>query len=88
MPLTYDSTVSMLNSTVQLLVQENYFPSELASRKFLPTDRLDDLGIDSLGAIAFIAELEKQADVHLNAEALESVETFGDLAKLLMSSAK
>jgi acyl carrier protein len=81
-----EDAIAVINKTVQLLVRDGYFPGELASTALEAGDRLDDLGIDSLGAVAFIAELEKQAGLQVNAEELEQLETIGDLADLLRRS--
>lgn len=41
--------------------------------------RLDDLGIDSLGAITILYELEDELDIEVPNEVFDSLQTVGDI---------
>jgi acyl carrier protein len=43
------------------------------------TTRLDDLGIDSLGAITILYELEDKLDIEVPNEVFDSLQTVGDI---------
>ena len=43
------------------------------------TTRLDDLGIDSLGAITILYELEDKLDIEVPNEVFDSLHTVGDI---------
>jgi acyl carrier protein len=43
------------------------------------TTRLDELGIDSLGSITILYELEDKLDIEVPNEVLESLHTVGDI---------
>ncbi len=43
------------------------------------TTRLDELGVDSLGAITILYELEDKLDIEVPNEVLESLHTVGDI---------
>lgn len=44
-----------------------------------PTTRLDDLGIDSLGAITILYELEDKLNIEVPNEVFDSLHTVGDI---------
>ena len=50
---------------------------------FGPDVSLSDLGLDSLGMLAFIASLEREFDVSISDEDYETLDTFGDALTLV-----
>jgi acyl carrier protein len=57
---------------------------KLASSPVLDPDALlSDLGLDSLGMLAFIANLEREFDVSISDLDYEELVTFGDAVALL-----
>jgi acyl carrier protein len=52
----------------------NCQPDDIAT-----TTRLDDLGIDSLGAITILYELEDKLDIEVPNEVFDSLQTVGDI---------
>ena len=53
------------------------------SEEIYPEMRLDDLGIDSLGAITIIYEMEDQFDIEIPNEVFDSLETVNDIVTRL-----
>lgn len=47
--------------------------------KITLSTRLDDLGIDSLGAITILYELEDKLDIEVPNEVFDSLQTVGDI---------
>ena len=50
---------------------------------FLSTVNLSDLGLDSLGMLAFIASIEREFEISVSDRDYESLATFGDAVALI-----
>jgi acyl carrier protein len=61
----------------------------IAREKNYPTDRislesnLEEMGIDSLEAITILYELEKELDIDIPNESVNTIKTVGDIVKKL-----
>jgi acyl carrier protein len=48
-----------------------------------PEDSINSLGIDSVAMLEVIGQLEDELQIHLSDESLATVQTVGDLARLI-----
>jgi acyl carrier protein len=69
---------------VRVMLQDIVYKAVSDYLKCVPEDinastKLDDLGIDSLGAITILYELEDKLDVEVPNEVFESLHTVGDI---------
>ncbi len=67
--------------TIRSLAKERQLPKKLANKELLPSTLLDDLGMDSLGQLNLISELEERIDTTFPESGLGGMETLEDLAK-------
>jgi acyl carrier protein len=63
-----------------ILVRQLKLEAEPAFEPLVP---LSDLGLDSLGMLAFIASLEREFDVSISDRDYEELDTFGDAVALI-----
>jgi acyl carrier protein len=63
-----------------ILIQQLPLPEDTA---FSPEMLLEDVGLDSLGMLAFIASLERDFGVSISDRDYESLRTFGDAVALI-----
>lgn len=74
---TYDETLSITTEILQKHVD--------ASRTIRPNDHIqNDLGLDSLGVMEVIADVEDRFSVNIPNEALSDIATVEDIAKALV----
>lgn len=72
--LTYEELAEIVSKCVGVTVE----PDAIGS----PTVRFEEIGVDSLGVLSIVAELERRYRIALGAEAEES-ETLGELINLV-----
>lgn len=63
-----------------ILVDQLRLPAE---SMLSPDARLEDVGLDSLGMLSFIASIEREFDVSVSDRDYESLETVGDVLALV-----
>ncbi len=77
MPVTYDDT---LRITTEIL--KNHVDSK---RAIMPTDHIqNDLGLDSLGVMELVADIEDRFEVNIPTDTLVNMVTVDDVAKALV----
>jgi acyl carrier protein len=75
---TYDDTLRITTEILSAHVDTD--------RTILATDHIqNDLGLDSLGVMEVVADIEDRFDVHIPTDTLSSISTVGDVAKALMT---
>jgi acyl carrier protein len=75
---TYDDTLRITTEILSAHVDTD--------RAILATDHIqNDLGLDSLGVMEVVADIEDRFDVHIPTDTLSSISTVGDVAKALMT---
>jgi acyl carrier protein len=67
------------------LARRGQLPTDLARRTLAAETAIDELGIDSLGKLNLLSELEERADVTLGESLLHGLRTLGDLARAVAS---
>ncbi len=71
---SYEITCQLLRRHVQ------------ASRAIQPTDHIQkDLGLDSLGVMELVSDVETRFNVSIPSEMFDKIETVGDVAKAVTS---
>jgi acyl carrier protein len=65
------------------LARQRVIPSDIAELALAEDTVIDDLGIDSVGKLNLVSELEDRADVGISEGALQGRRTLGDMAKML-----
>jgi acyl carrier protein len=81
MPWTYDET---LKATTEIL--SNHVD---VGRAIEPTDHIQhDLGLDSLGVMEVVADIEDKFEVTIPTETLSTVVTVADVARALLTLKK
>ena len=73
--------VELVISAIRHLATRKLIPSDLASRPLDGSTALDELGIDSLGKLELLTEIEERADVVLSEAVLPGLRTLEDLAR-------
>jgi acyl carrier protein len=77
MPATYDDT---LRITTEILTSHVDL-----DRAIQPTDHIqNDLGLDSLGVMEVVADIEDRFEVNIPTDTLSSIATVGDVAQALV----
>jgi acyl carrier protein len=66
---------------IRHLASLKLIPSDLSSRPLDGATAIDELGIDSLGKLELISEIEERADVLLSEGLLQGLKTLDDLAR-------
>jgi acyl carrier protein len=75
---TYDE---MLRITTEILTSHVDL-----NRSILASDHIqNDLGLDSLGVMEVVADIEDRFDVHIPTDTLSTISTVGDVATALVS---
>jgi acyl carrier protein len=77
--LVRDVVVAAIHS----LAERGVLPRDLAAWHLDAGTEIDALGIDSLGKLNLLSELEDRADVAISEGDLPGLKTLGDLAALL-----
>jgi acyl carrier protein len=65
------------------LSRERVIPADIADMPLSAATEIDDLGIDSIGKLNLLSELEDRADLALSESSLSGKRTLGDLAAVL-----
>jgi acyl carrier protein len=73
--------VDLVIGAIRHLAERRLIPGDLASRPLDGTTQLDELGIDSLGKLELLSEIEERADVMLSEGLLQGLRTLDDLAR-------
>jgi acyl carrier protein len=75
--LNYDESLKV---TCQLL--RRHVQGENAGREIQPSDHIQkDLGLDSLGVMELVSDVETRFNVSIPSEMFDKIETVGDVAK-------
>ena len=67
------------------VVMIEVFVEEYLGAPFIPEDTFADLGLDSLGVVELIMEMEQHFDIEIPDRLAEKCETFGELINLAES---
>jgi len=73
--------VALVIGAIRHLAERRLIPADLASRPLDGSTALDELGIDSLGKLELLTEIEERADVLLSEAVLPGLRTLDDLAR-------
>ena len=73
--------VDLVIGAIRHLAARKLIPGDLATRPLDASTALDDLGIDSLGKLELLTEIEERADVTLSEGLLQGLRTLDDLAR-------
>ena len=73
--------VDIVIAAIRHLAERRLIPSDLANRPLDGSTALDELGIDSLGKLELLTEVEERADVMLSEGLLVGLRTLDDLAR-------
>ncbi len=73
--------VDLVIDAIRHLAERKLLPADLASHPLDGTTSLDELGIDSLGKLELLSEIEERADVMLSEGLLQGLRTLDDLAR-------
>jgi acyl carrier protein len=69
--------------TLRALAREHVIPANLLEARLEAGTALRELGIDSIGMLHVLAELENRAGILLDERALAGCATIGDLASVI-----
>lgn len=72
--------------TIRDLARDNQLPKRLAGKELLPSTLLEDLGMDSLGQLNLLSELEERVDDTFSESAISGIDTLADLAEIVTRS--
>jgi acyl carrier protein len=81
-----DRSLDVVIAAIRALAARGELPRDLAEWKLTPSTEIDELGIDSMGTLALLSELEERADVALGESALAGVRTLADLGRVLVDA--
>jgi acyl carrier protein len=73
--------VDIVIAAIRHLAARQLIPSDLVSRPLDASTALDDLGMDSLGKLELVTEIEERANVAMSESALVGLRTLDDLAR-------
>lgn len=73
--------VDLVIAAIRHLAARKLIPADLANRPLDGATALDELGIDSLGKLELLTEIEERADVALSEGLLQGLRTLDDLAR-------
>lgn len=74
---------NMLNPQLASKIREALLRLDYKVDEITADQRFDDLGIDSVSLSELLALLEDDYDIDVDSEELFSIETFGELSRLL-----
>lgn len=77
------TTNEVVIETVRAMARRGALPKNLADSPLSPETQIDDLGIDSLGKLNLVTEVEERAGVAVSEGMLVGLRTLGDLAALV-----
>jgi acyl carrier protein len=75
--------IDLVIAAVRDLALRGIVPRELAKRSLDSATLIDDMGMDSLGKLELMSELESRADAALSEGMVMGINTLGDLAAVL-----
>ncbi len=81
--MTTPQALALMHEILSRLAAAGLVPSHLLCRGIDPATPLTDLGLDSLGKLTLIAELESILDANLDDRDIARARTAGDIADLL-----
>lgn len=73
--------IDLVIDAIRHLAAFGRIPRDLASRPLAGSTALDALGIDSLGKLELLTEIEERVDVTLSESLLQGLRTLEDLAR-------
>ena len=73
--------VDIVIGAIRHLASLKLVPSDLATRALEGSTTLDELGLDSLGKLELLTEIEERADVMLSEGLLQGLRTLDDLGR-------
>jgi acyl carrier protein len=73
--------VDLVIGAIRHLAARKLIPADLANRPLDGATALDELGIDSLGKLELLTEIEERADIALSEGLLQGLRTLDDLAR-------
>lgn len=74
---------ALVIDAIRVLAKKGVLPRDLAERPLDGATHIDDLGIDSLGKLNLLSELEERADVALSEGMVAGLRTIDELAATL-----
>jgi acyl carrier protein len=83
-----EEALELVVETLRRLARERILPHDITTMPLTAATAIDDLGVDSVGKLNFISELEERADVPISEGALQGRKTLGDLAAMLVELRK
>ncbi len=75
--------IDLVIGAVRELARAGLVPRDLVDRPLAAATVIDDLGMDSLGKLELLSELEVRAEVALSEGMVMGVRTLGDLAAVV-----
>ncbi|HEY5920127.1 MAG TPA: acyl carrier protein [Kofleriaceae bacterium] len=73
--------IDLVIGAIRHLAERRLIPADLASRPLEGATALDELGIDSLGKLELLSEIEERADVVLSEGLIHGMRTLDDLSR-------
>ena len=78
--------LQLVLATLRDMSQQRIIPADIAEMSLSAATEIDALGIDSIGKLNLLSELEERGDLALSESALHGRRTLGDLAAALYES--
>lgn len=78
-----DPLNDIVAAAIRSLAERGVLPRDLAGWRLDADTEIDGLGIDSLGKLNLLTELEERADVAISEGDLPGLRTLGDLGRLI-----
>lgn len=76
-------SLQIVLDVIRDLSRRGNIPGDIADMSLSESTEIDALGIDSIGKLNLLSELEERADLALSERALQGCRTLGDLAAVL-----
>jgi acyl carrier protein len=83
-----NNSFQIVVETVRDLARDKQIPKRLVDAKLFPSTLLEDLGMDSLGQLNLLSELEERIDATFSETAISGIDTRDDLAEIVAQSGK